>query len=70
MCLLICFRLLGICDSTVYDNRFVMTGTRNSKPYFRGYFRSHIYYTETGFWRMENIQVRREFIASENQNRM
>lgn len=53
----LCYRLQGLCDFTAYDDSFVMTGTRNGKPYFRGYFRSHIYYTKDGLWRIENIQV-------------
>ncbi|KAG0713669.1 hypothetical protein GWK47_015700 [Chionoecetes opilio] len=48
-------RFRGICDSTLYDDRFVMASTRNGKPYFRGYYRSHIYYTDHGSWRLENI---------------
>lgn len=52
------YRFRGICDSTLYDERFVMTGTVNGKPYFRGYYRSHIYYTDRRTWRLENIMVR------------
>ncbi|XP_045107746.1 uncharacterized protein LOC123502646 [Portunus trituberculatus] len=54
-------RFRGICDSTLYDDRFVMTGTRNGKPYFRGYYRSHIYYTDRRTWRLENVMANTTF---------
>lgn len=48
-------RFRGICDSNLYDDRFILAGLRNNKPYFRGYYRSHVYYTESGNWQLENI---------------
>ncbi|XP_042220632.1 uncharacterized protein LOC121865361 [Homarus americanus] len=59
-------RFRGICDSTLYDDRFVLAGTLNEKPYFRGYYRSHIYYTADSRWRLENILINDTFARMED----
>ncbi|XP_063600616.1 uncharacterized protein LOC134776794 [Penaeus indicus] len=48
-------RFRGICDANLYDDRFILAGKRNSKPYFRGYYRSQLYFSADGRWRLENI---------------
>ncbi|XP_071521221.1 uncharacterized protein [Panulirus ornatus] len=59
-------RFRGICDSTLYDDRFVLEGTKNQKPYFRGYYRSHIYYTDDNRWRLQNIMVNDTYAQMED----
>nr|XP_045595897.1 uncharacterized protein LOC123756697 isoform X1 [Procambarus clarkii] len=49
-------RFRGICDSTLYDELFVLAGTMNGKPYFRGYYRSHVFYSERR-WHLHNIMA-------------
>ncbi|KAK3875259.1 hypothetical protein Pcinc_019858 [Petrolisthes cinctipes] len=48
-------RFRGICDSSLYDDRFVLVGKVQGKPYFKGYYRSHVYFTADRIWRLESI---------------
>ncbi|XP_027218034.2 uncharacterized protein [Penaeus vannamei] len=50
-------RFRGICDANLYDDRFVLAGKRNGKPYFRGYYRSQLFFAADGRWRLENIMI-------------
>ncbi|KAF2368337.1 Pentraxin-related [Trinorchestia longiramus] len=59
-------RFRGICDASLYDDLFVMDGLRNFKPYFRGYYRSEIYYDKRlGAWRLQNIESANTYAVME-----
>ncbi|XP_037776717.1 gamma-aminobutyric acid receptor subunit beta-like [Penaeus monodon] len=58
-------RFRGICDSNLYDDRLILTGMKNNKPYFRGYYRSQVYYSSTGEWLLENILLPETFAVME-----
>ena len=51
-------RFRGICDANLYDDRFVLDGIKNMKPYFRGYYRSEIFYNDEGLWVLKTTEVR------------
>ena len=54
------YRFRGICDANLYDDRFVLEGLRNNNPYFRGYYRSEIFFdTSVQLWKLQTIIVRR-----------
>ncbi|XP_068246671.1 uncharacterized protein [Palaemon carinicauda] len=59
-------RFRGICDATLYDDRFVMAGMKNQKPYFRGYYRSQLYFTDEGFWKLERIGINDTYATKED----